>query len=91
MKVKIIIILVILLLLIDKSYSQTKKDTLITWYSIPCYDSVGNVTIYKKTFHHIPTRKDSLSFKWRRDEAIEKAINATIDTLKSKGYIKNKK
>lgn len=71
MKVKLIIILIILLLLIDKSYSQTKRDTTITWYSIPCYDSVGNVTIYKQTFNHIPTRKDSLAFKYRRDEFIE--------------------
>ena len=71
MKFKIIIILVILLLLIDKSYSQTKRDTLITWYSIPCYDSVGNVTYYRKTFDHIPTRKDTLSFKWRRNDYIK--------------------
>ena len=71
MKVKLIIILIILLLFIDKSYSQTKKDTLITWISIPDYDSLGNLTIYKKTFNHIPTRKDTLSFKWRRNDYIK--------------------
>lgn len=71
MKVKIIIILVILLITIDKTYSQTKKDTTIIWISIPCYDSVGNVMYRKKVFNYIPTHKDTIEFGRRRDEFID--------------------
>ena len=71
---------------LNNVFSQNKRDTIIVWYSIPCYDSLGNVAITKQTFDHIPTHKDTISFR-HRDDSIERAIKATIDTLKIKGYI----
>jgi len=38
------------------------NDTSITMRSVPCYDSVGNVSIYTKTYDHIPTKQDTIEF-----------------------------
>jgi hypothetical protein len=38
------------------------NDTSITMRSVPYYDSVGNVTIYTRTYDHIPTSKDTVEF-----------------------------
>jgi hypothetical protein len=38
------------------------NDTSITMRSVPCYDSVGNVTTYVKTYDHIPTKQDTINF-----------------------------
>jgi hypothetical protein len=43
------------------------QDTTIFLYSVPTYDSVGNVTIYRQSFDHIPTKKDSIDFGYRID------------------------
>jgi hypothetical protein len=56
------IIVIALLFTLNKAFSQNKRDTTIIWYSVPCHDSLGNVTVYKKTFHHIPTRHDTIEF-----------------------------
>jgi hypothetical protein len=89
------VIFLFLFLISFQSYSQTKKDTSITWISYPCYDSVGNVTYYKKIFNYVPTKKDTLKFGHHIDtaqsNAINRAINATLDTLRKKGYLKPKK
>ena len=53
------------------------NDTDITLYSIPYYDSVGNVTVYVQHYDHIPTKKDSVNFGykidiWRKEERKKK-------------------
>jgi|LakMenEpi03Aug12_release.lakeMendotaPanAssembly.Ray.scaffolds.fasta_scaffold406958_4 hypothetical protein len=40
-----------------------KTDTTIVWYSIPYYDSLGNVYTTKRVFNRIPTREDSIQFQ----------------------------
>ncbi len=43
------------------------KDTTITWYSIPWYDTLADGRIklrtYKYEFDHIPTREDTLNLQ----------------------------
>ena len=83
---KIIITSLILLSTIFAS-AQVKKEYYIE--SVPCYDSVGNVTIYKQTYDHIPTKEDIKEFydnlEWRI--SIQSAIDYTIKELKKQGYI----
>lgn len=43
------------------------SDTSITLRSVPCYDSLGNVTTYVKTYDHIPTKQDTIDFGHRID------------------------
>ena len=43
------------------------QDTSIILYSVPYYDSVGNVTTYVKTYDHIPTKQDTVEFGYRID------------------------
>lgn len=57
------IVILILLLYYLSANAQIHKDTTIIWNSVPCYDSVGNVTIYRKIFDHIPTHADTINFK----------------------------
>ena len=84
----------ILFLFITASASAQTSigDTSITWYSVPCYDSVGNMYIYKKSFDHIPTQQDSLNFHedttWRRE--YEMNIQKEIEEQRKNGYLKGK-
>ena len=58
-----------LLIAFNFAHSQVVKDTLIVWVSgVNVYDSLGNVTIYQRTFHSIPTCQDTLDFGIRRDQ-----------------------
>ena len=59
---KKIITTIALIFSLNNVFSQNKRDTIIVWYSIPCYDSLGNVTVYKKTYDHIPTKQDTVEF-----------------------------
>jgi hypothetical protein len=59
---KKIITTIVFIFTLNNVFSQNKRDTTITWYSVPCYDSLGNLTIYKKTYNHIPTRYDTIEF-----------------------------
>lgn len=64
---KKILVSAILALTISNVSAQTKQhkvkyDTTITWYAVPYYDSVGNVYHRFRTFHHMPTAKDSSEF-----------------------------
>jgi rare lipoprotein A len=56
------IVIVTLLLYFFSTNAQMHKDTTIIWNSLPCYDSVGNVTIYRQIFDHIPTHADTIKY-----------------------------
>ena len=56
------ITLVIALLFSTYVCSAHSKDTTITWYTLPYYDSLGNIYFTRKVFDYIPTKKDSDEF-----------------------------
>ena len=70
--------------------AQVKKDYYIQ--SIPEYDSLGNMVIYKQTYDHKPTKEDTIEFyknlDWRLE--IQTGINNSIRELKKQGCIPNK-
>jgi len=43
------------------------QDTTIILYSIPYYDSLGNMITYVKKYDHIPTKQDTVEFGYRID------------------------
>ena len=61
LSIKGIVILTLLLYYLSTN-AQTLEDTTIIWNSVPCYDSVGNVTIYRQIFDHIPTHADTIKY-----------------------------
>ena len=62
--------------------AQTKKDTTITWYSVPSYDSVGNMIIAKRAFDHLPTKQDTIDFGGLRNINIK--LSNEINTVRDK-------
>jgi len=60
------LITLIAILISSNGYSQS-KDTTITWYGMPFYDTLPDGRIKMKTtiykFDHIPTRSESLYVK----------------------------
>jgi hypothetical protein len=59
MKLYIILITLILITLQLNSLGQEKYIL----YSLPTYDSLGNIYQTQRTFDHIPTKQDSFQFE----------------------------
>jgi hypothetical protein len=60
------------LVIATSTTAQTKRDTIITWYSVPNYDSVGNMTTYRKIFNYTPTKQDTIEFGGKRAIRVSK-------------------
>ena len=83
------LITLIAILISSNVYSQS-KDTTITWYGIPFYDTLSDGRIKMRTnvytFDHIPTRSESLYV--RKVNAI---LYKKLPTNKNKKTINNGK
>jgi hypothetical protein len=73
-------IIVLLLMLSGSAYAQEKY----TLYSIPHYDSLGNLYTVKKTYDHLPTTEDSAAFRIESKNSILEMMDDNLKPTKTK-------